>query len=178
MDKIKVGSITIIIGIVIGIAIYHFAWSKRIPDIQKKLNVLTEEKKELITQVSSLKTELKQEIAKNVHTTVTTTYGDNGKLKEVKSETTDLSKIDTKETSTASTTITAEGETKYKEVIKEQLINYTGSVFVLWDLDLTRKFDYIPSTVGISYSVIPPFSVIVEYAINEKRVRIGVSLAF
>jgi len=88
--------------------------------------------------------------------------------------------------STSGTVVTEEHEVikdriieKEKEKIVEKTIdktiNYTGSVFVLYN-----PFDLkiYPDIIGVRYLVINPISLIGEYDIENKKTRIGLNLDF
>lgn len=60
-----------------------------------------------------------------------------------------------------------------KELKTTKTINYSGSVFVLWD-----KLEYVPCTVGITYLVISPIHLIGQYDLPQNKIKVGLMLQF
>jgi hypothetical protein len=83
-------------------------------------------------------------------------------------------------------TVTEEHETIKDKIVEkevekivekktEKLINYTGSVFVLWN---TLDLKIYPSDVGASFMVLNPIEVMAQYDIDNKKVKAGILLKF
>lgn len=160
MDKVKIGLVCLITGILIG----YFVLPQKKPDVKTISNIVDLTEQEISTTAITI--DSRSIITGGTSATInpsgsTTISGTN------------LS-IDTN-SHTASTTLTI-WEIQYKEIFKEKIVNYTGSVYLMWDI--ITPMSYYPSTVGITYSIVTPISVIAEYDINDRRVRIGLQLAF
>lgn len=77
--------------------------------------------------------------------------------------------------STTDTSIVTNWKIKYREVIKEKLITYSGEVYALWNPFELHPW---PSIIGIDYSLFNPISIKLEYNIDLKKVYLGPSLKF
>lgn len=156
-----------VLAVILIIGSFVFGYTRQ-PKVVKQVVTQTVVDTTLQQKYLDVVKQLNKEVAKNVNTKVITIYGDNGKVKSVESDTTDLTKITT--ASVTTTTVTVTTASKTVETTK------TITTYSQTALGLGLTANLVQDITPDIYMRVDGYTFDVGYAIIRKEFIIGVAV--